>query len=514
MKILSKLHESFPYLALIAGLLFVVLRVLIIYSAGTDLAGIEQNVVYSIQVLMDSGKLYFSPSEPPFSITQYTPIYYYLCSFTTKLLGYGANDIQTIYIIGRSWNLLFNLILALFMFKMSNNVLGLSRNKSLFLSLLSFAFAFSHNFAIRPDSLQDLFGFASIYTFTIFVINKNAEKKTTLLLILTVLLTALSAFSKQGGIQFIIIFSGFCLLNKDWKTLFKIIILSAIVYGGFLLSFRLMYPSLLENIVGGVANGISIENFVKFIITKNIFILSVWPLILVSLFVMIRNNSIFKGKPEQRLLSLTALGTLIFAAATALKMGSTVQYFIVFVNLALLIIMKYLSTAESKTKGNAYRMKTMTFYSYSLCLLLIYGAQNIKLILTFDHNPALEQQRNAAIKTADFINKERVKNSGRYVFSNLTTDYTIPSRQSINNIFFKDCVVPQMDILEYSTGPSKVVGYDKLRSMIEDGEIEYIIESSPKSKFAILHDLEFIKKSNFKLIKEIEGYLIYRYSSN
>lgn len=512
MRIQSKLRDSFTFLALFTGIIFVIIRVLIIRSHATDLAGIEQNVVYSIQVLLDSGKLYFSPSDPPFSITQYTPIYYYLCSFTAELFGYGSNDIQPIYTIGRSWNLIFNLIMALLVFKMSNKNLGLSTNKSLFIGLLSFCFSFSHNFAIRPDSLHDLLGFASIYTFSRFVINKNAKKTTAWLLILTVLLTALSLFTKQSGIQFVIIFSGFCLINKDWRTLFKIIVLSAFIYGSLLLSFRLMYHSLLENIVGGVANGISIENFVEFIITRNIFLLSVWPLIFISLFLIFKNNSIFKGPSEERLLALSTLGTLIFAGATALKMGSTIQYFIVFINLSLLGIMKYLSVDNKKNVEED--VKTKVFYTYAVFLLIIYAAQNVKLVKNFVYNTTLENQRNSAKKTADFIRKKRVLNSGRYVFANLTTDYTIASRQSINNIFFKDCIVPQMDILEYSTGPSKVVGYDKLRSMLQDGEIEYLIESDPKSKFSILHDLESIKKTNFKLIKKIDGYLIYIYVSN
>jgi hypothetical protein len=514
MKIQSKLYDSIAYLVISVGFIFIAFRIFIICSHGTDLAGIEQNVVYSIQTLLDTGRLYFSPSDPPFAITQYTPIYYYICSFTAELLGYGSENIQAIYVIGRSWNLFFNLVLAFLVFKMSSRVLGISVNKSLFLSLLSFGFAFSHNFAVRPDSLHDLLGFASIYTFTIFLINKDAKRTTTGLLICTIFLTALATFSKQSGIQFIIIFSGFCFLNRDWKTLLKIVVLSAIFYGGFLLYFRLMYHSLLDNIVGGVANGISFENFIKFIITKNIFILSVWPLIFITLFLIFKNNSVFKGKSVERLLAITALGTLIFATATALKMGSTVQYFIVFINLALVFIFKYSSVLSGKPVMTDRYMKTKLLYGYFAASLLIYTVQDVKLILNFDYNPALERQRLSAVKTAKFINMNRVKNSGRYIFSNLTTDYTIASRQSLNNIFFRDCVIPQMDILEYSTGPSKVIGYNKLRSMLEDGEIEYLIESNPKSKFAILHDLEFIKNSNFKLIKKIDGYLIYKYYSN
>lgn len=65
-----------PYLCLLAGITVLIIRLLLIVSEGTDIAGIEQNVIYSIQVLLDNGKLYSTPSTPPYSITQYTPIYF------------------------------------------------------------------------------------------------------------------------------------------------------------------------------------------------------------------------------------------------------------------------------------------------------------------------------------------------------------------------------------------------------------------------------------------------------
>jgi hypothetical protein len=71
-----------------------------------------------------------------------------------------------------------------------------------------------------------------------------------------------------------------------------------------------------------------------------------------------------------------------------------------------------------------------------------------------------------------------------------------------------------MDILENSTEPSKVLGYKNLENMINTGQVEYIIESRPHLPFVILKDLESIEKSKFKLIKEIDGYLIYKFLIN
>lgn len=516
MKINIRSKQFVLCLISLSVLFFVVLRIIIIYSKGTDIAGIEQNVVYSIQVFLNGGQLYSSPHTAPFSITQYTPLYYWLCYITAKIGDYGPYDIQNIYIIGRSWNLLFNLINALIIFKISSSILRISINKSYFLFLLAFAFTYSHNFAIRPDSLHDMIGIGSIYAYLCYYNKSSINYRSTSLLFITVVLTAVSVFSKQSGIQLIIIFMGFSFLSRDWKTLGKLFLFSSVIYGISLGFFHYLYPSFIDNVVGGVMNGINIENFINYVIGKKIFIICVLPLIFISLFFLIKNNSIFKGDEVTRLLSISLLGTLIFALATALKMGSTIQYFNIFVNVALLLIFKNIQDLKERKELVASKVfsKELTFYGFLFLVIFIYAATNSKLILNFDHDPRLEKQRLAAVKVAEYIKEDSKSSKGRYIFSNLTTDTTIPSRQGINNIFFKNCLVPQMDILEYSTGPSKVIGYNNLEKMLKNGDVKYIIESEPKSKFSIVKNLEQIKISKFRIVKNIEGYLIYKSFSN
>jgi len=485
---------------------FFILRLFIVTSKGTDIAGIEQNVIYSIQTLMDNGRLYTSPSAAPFAITQYTPIYYYICGFTAKIFGYEAYDVQRLYWIGRSWDILFNLITACIIYRIGRSVLFLSKYKSLFLLVLTFTLTMSHNFAVRPDSLTDMLGIASIYCYLRYYQQDEKHKKSDLRLLLTVLFTALAVFTKQSGIQLILIFGLFSLLLKDWFTTAKLIVFSIVIYGGILFLFIHLYSSFLENVVGGIANGISIPNFLS-VITKTIVIVSVWPLTLLSLFLLVRNKLLLKESIPERILATCTVGSLVFATVTALKMGSTPQYYILFINLSLLLVM------NSFQKNSAYKFR-LPAYGYLALMIIAYGVSAAKLLMYNDHNQSLEKQRHSAIQTAAFIKKDQQNIEKKYIFSNVTTDTTIPSRQSLNNIFFKNCLVPQMDILEYSTGPSKVVGYQNLENLIRKGKVEYIIESAPQSKFILLTSLESIKTSKFHLVKQIDGYLIYKLLPN
>ena len=515
MKINPRIYQLFPYLALFIFVAFFIIRLLIIFSDGNDIAGVEQNVIYSIQVLLNHGKLYSTPSLAPFSITQYTPLYYYICEYTAKLFSKGSDDIYSLYIIGRSWNLIFNVVTALIVYKIGRSFFSLSINKCYFLLLLSFTLNLSHNFAVRPDSLQDMISITSIYCFLIYLVKPGMPLRSTLLLLITVILTALSVFSKQSGIQLIIMFSGFCVLNGDWKGLIKLVIFSVIIYTGILFLWNYSYDSFFANVIGGIANGFNLESLI-YVHRKGLFILITLPIILISLSLMIRKNVLFKGLPIDRLLAVLTLGSLIFASVTALKMGSTAQYYILFINLSLLLLMNELQSGQNKPSLDSpfLSIKEASFYFYLIMATLLCGAYNGKLILTFDHNADIKKQRSAALSVADYIKHDGGKMNGKYIFANLTNDYTIPSRQGLNNIFFRNCLLPQMDIIETSKEPSKVVGYKKFEDMIRNGQVEYIIESEPILRFIVLKDLESIKKTRFKLVKNIEGYLIYKFSPN
>lgn len=509
----AAIKKVFPLLCLFTGIIFLIIRLFIVGSAGTDIAGIEQNVIYSIQQLLaDTGELYTSPSAAPFSITQYTPFYYYICGFTAKLFGLQSSDIKCLYLIGRSWNLLFNIMTALTVFSISRSVLRLPENKSYLLFILSFTLVLSHNFAVRPDSLTDLCGIASVYCFMRY--HQQKENGKTHLLLFTISFTAIALFSKQSGIQLLLIFVGFSLLRKDWKTLIKLLLFSALIYGGLLLIFINVYSSFLENVVGGIANGLSIENFIT-IMLRNVVLVSIWPAIFLSLVILIKNNSILKGSETERLLAVCTLGTLIFATVTALKMGSTPQYFVLFMNLGMLLIINEIHHHPIKDMSStgpiAGNRHLILYYYMGLCVF-IYAIADIKLIRY--HGEYLQQQRLSALSTADFIRKNGGENSGKYIFFNLSTDTTIPSRQGLNNLFYKNCLLPQIDILQYSAGPSKVIGYKNLERLISTGQVRYIVESEPRSAFSILKNLTSLRNQKFSLIKTIDGYLIYKLLPN
>lgn len=513
----QRFEKQAPYLFLFGFLSFFLLRMLIIFIRVPDLAGVEQNVIYGIQVFLDNGELYKSPANAPFSIIQYTPLFYYLCGYTAKLFGFtNSHDLQLLYVIGRSWSIVFNVVSALFLYKIARNVLSISKTGAYFIVLSSFAILFSINFAARPDSLCDAIGIASIYAFLRYL-QKPKSTNSWLLLLLVVVLSALAVFAKQSGIQLIIIFLGFCILTWNIGDFLKMFLFSLFVYGFFVFLFMYRYPYFFENVIMGLANGINFDGyFSSYVLFNKVFFTTGWLLIVYATYFIFKKKSLFKGSPEIRLLAISLLGSFIFATVTAFKNGSRAQYYILFEYLSLLYIVKMLEDMKGqKLQSPQNKIKSFVSYFYPLyaIAIILMIAYNYGIYYTRAHDSFWAKRIEDANKTIDFIKNDRSSDTTKYyIFPNLGGAYPyyhIPDREQINNVFFKNSLVPQMDILDGSPH-SKVFGYNQLDSMIRNEYVQYIIESEPRFQFVLLNSLDSLEKTKYSLIKNIDGYLIFK----
>ena len=507
-----RLNSLLPYFLALTIPVFFVFRLILVFSDSNDLSGVEQNVIYSIQHLIDNGKLYSSPSSAPFSITQYTPLFYYLCGFSAELIGFGSENIRELYVIGRLWNIIINFTTAVFIYKIAREVLGLPRNAANFLFGMSFILSLPHNFAVRPDSLHDMFGLVSIYYFLKYSSSNKDNLKSYLMILLAVLTSALALFSKQSGIQLIIIFIGYSIISLDYKTCLKLLLVTVLVYGGFILFFDHIYDSFWMNVVGGVNNGYRIESLF-YILRKGLFIFILLPPTIIFLYFVFSKNLLFKGKPAERLLAISALGTLIFAAATSLKLGSTSQYFTLFLNLSLLlIVLEFYKISLAPLSKPFLKYKYIIICCYVIGATLLCGLYAGNLIYDFSYKKDIISSRNAANKVIDFISSDRGTDNKSYIFADLTNDATLPSRQNINNFFYQTALVPQLDIVQTSNIKSTILGYKAFEDMLSSGEIKYLIDPEIQTGPVIFDNLEKIKKSHFKIIKKIDGFRVYKFS--
>jgi len=498
------------YLAVFGFAAMFILRIVLAHSPAADLAGMEQNVVYAIQRSLDGEKIYGEPDALPFAITQYAPLYYYVCGLSAKAAGLDPEkDVAAIYLTGRLWSLLFNVLMMWAVFMISRR-LGSRFDVSAIAALCSFIFLYRHDFSIRPDSMHDALILWSVYFFIAYLMAGQRPGKFDFA---AMLFAVLAIFSKQSGILLPGLILSFLFLTGDFRGFLNQSLLFILLFGGFMGLFFMMYGEpFFENVIGGVANGINVRWFVLYILAPSFFI-KIFPLIVAVAALSLYRGAIFKAEPAWRFLAYSSAGAFLFAALTALKMGSSIQYFSVFQTLALVFVINFLFHPSYGPASNglgrwlpAHRLKNIALFYFGLLIALNVLSQFYKNIdLEFTHRKERDENQSIALSAAAYVNDNLQGESARYVFLNLGEE-----RYGMPNALFRNCVVPQLDIFQASTKPLKIFDYAYFEECMENGEIKYLVEHDPPPPFKITSRYDILK-SNYRLVKEIGAYSIYEY---
>ncbi|WP_223816152.1 ArnT family glycosyltransferase [Adhaeribacter rhizoryzae] len=502
-----------------------VMRILLIFSPAADLGGgVEQNVIYSIQMFLDNQPLYTNPHYLPFSITQYTPLYYYVCGLTAKILGLDPlQHIRELYIIGRSWSIVFNLFSAAAIYFISRRIFSITQPVAYILSFASFVLVLLWDIAARPDSLHDAFALWSVYLVMLYLNTSEGAKQNAKLLIGAALLAVAAIYTKQSGIQLPVLFISFFLFIKDWRSAFLTAVVMGLAFAALLVVFTGLYhEAFLMNVIGGVDNGISLPYFKKFVMGKFLYKSELLPLALLVVYISLGKMVVFKGRLPLRFLCCCCVGMFVFATGTALKQGSSIHYYFLFLNLALVLLFYYFvnqaisvhAQASSTKKGAFASFATYGYVVYFLALLALNMLVQFRNVADFRYGNAaqIRQERDlAAAQVATFLKNNLSNNSDEYVFANLPIQETTANRSLIDNVLFRNCVIPQLDIFESSTRPSKVLGYDNIEKCLRNGTIKFIVEPNTPYHFSILQNFKELKKHNYRLDKVIGPYRIFKY---
>ena len=128
-----------------------------------SIKGVESNVIFSIQQVLMGKPLYGNPSDFPFHIAQYSPLYYYLCAGVAKVFHLGAGDVYWLYVVGRGLSSLLEICRLGLLYGLLRREFGVGRRWSLVaLGFVGISSA-PWNFLARPDSLEALCMLAGIW---------------------------------------------------------------------------------------------------------------------------------------------------------------------------------------------------------------------------------------------------------------------------------------------------------------------------------------------------------------
>jgi hypothetical protein len=246
--------SSFILLLIYAGAL--------ILSHAQDIYGIEQNVVYSLQLILNDNPLYTHPELPPYNVVQYTPAYYAIVDVLASLFRVEARNVYGVYVLARSVAAAFGIGVCVIIWYICKNFGG----KGIFL-FTTFVFALLAPMpwflSVRPDSMAAFFEFLALFFFIQYL---QKEDKSPQRLLLTGAALAFSLYSKQTAV----IFLGLFLVFPFYKQWLKDRLLLSGGFGlGLLLVALIFMPYanifpgadnyFYRNIIDGVTNTLSFE---------------------------------------------------------------------------------------------------------------------------------------------------------------------------------------------------------------------------------------------------------------
>lgn len=438
------------------------IKLIIITANIPDISGSESSTIHPIQRVVAGLPLYTNPENPPFLITQYTPLYFYIVGTTYRMCNFDPSNVHRIYTFSRVFSLGFLMLAIGVIFLTLQQILLARKDLSILVCLLVFhILSYWTMFSSRPDSLSFF-----LFTLFIFCVAKafQVESRKNFYLNISILIAVVAFFCKQSGMIYPMIMGSYFLYFKEWKILIRLVLIGIFTFTTLALTLSLFDPvALFQNIIGGVVNSIHIRGWYGFTLK---------PLVLPFATFLTGGLAIgFKWIVFQKMNIKSFLGwavimLFIFDMLIALKDGSNVGYLGDFIYLSLLIIALYFSEYKTLEVTKRVLIAGISICTFAHCSVWV-GMD----YLTTDI------ERYTSLLTADqrisqyILENQKIKPNKYVYLGNFTRNY---SMWYLRNFLFRHNIVAYEE-LNLVTYKNKVFNFNKFNDAIKSGALQFVI---------------------------------------
>jgi hypothetical protein len=483
-----------------------------VWMLASDIPGFggeEANVVYTVQQFVAGGPIYTDPAQPPFTITQYSPLFYVVAGTLARICSVPATDPAGITLICRLVSLTAALGVALLVFAITAR-LRLPAVAGVLVAVFCFVSAVPWHFLARPDALMSFWLVLAVYL--ILRIDPARPLSSHLCTAGAILAAGLAVATKQNGAQALGLVLLYLLLARAWKES-----ITALVSGGALVGLVLALADPLqhwlgaafkENLIDGVRNGVDLiaaleRTFVPFF--RQFACLVALAVLATVGFFRTRTD------PARRFLGLASLLLLVFACGTGLKSGSAVNYFIEFVIFASITTALYCHAGlEALPASGAKDAPSFGGFLPALVLASLVFFLPFVALDQFDRC-CYAKAIPGTLRSQPRHQFQASGNVARFLRDHLANhpDTFVLTREcfSVGNLLFPFTVVPQPRIAELSHAIG-VVNYREFRSCVANGRVGYLVTPAGTRPSRFL-GTEF---EEYRLLREVDGYAIYEYA--
>ncbi len=474
----------------IASIAVLLLRIIFIKSYLPETGGVSINVVYGIEQLLSTGKLYINPEDAPFSIIQYMPLHYHIVAYIATLINIQS-DVHSVMVLNRLICFIYDILSVVFIINFIRKTfpkigmrLAISCGLLYFLLIPSIVFA-------RVDNLYLLLWILSISFFaSIFHHEKSNLISIKKSILFAGICSALALFTKQTAIFLIVFNIAFLILiYKEYKTT----ILYIVSFGTTLiiLSLFLIKENPIDfkfNVIDGLKNGINLNWFLE-VFLKNYFMkytILICSGIFTGYMLLLQKKSML-----HLFLGSSILYYFLIAIVFSLKGGSGPNYYLEF-NILSIFGICLLIDDQPDISFNYFRFAAI------LIPVFLLACMN-------DKGWGFLSCRKKAI--SEYVMCQSV---AHYVKTNLKKDnYVLTAfhkENSLNLFLTPKALFPCREVALYFTYPMGVFKFEKFKTQLLKKQVQYYIDEKGHLPTTFLHE----DISNFVVDTTIGNYTIYK----
>jgi hypothetical protein len=489
--LIKSLYAGFTIFLIIIFIFVLYIRFRLIFVYYSDIGGIESNVIYSIQRFLAGFPLYDNPEISPFSITQYSPLYYRVAGLIARVFDCNPDNLIEIYRVSRALSLLTNLLYAFLIFKIGR-IFGLKFLTSLCLALMAFVLLPPHLYS-RPDSFSTLFSLAVLYGMLLYI-NETDIKKSRIYLIAIIVLISCGVAAKQSSVVLPLIVCSYFLFFE--RSLIKTLLIAVAISGFSLIFLFVIMPEhdlgllYLNNIIG-VKQGLDWNAY-----ASSIFLYYFRTFALINAIGIVASLWLVISRDKRNVwLGWFALVFFLFSCLTSLKQGSALNYFTEFVSLSPLMGVLYVK----KAGFNLSKVALALLLTVSGLWIIFPNVSNFTWKYAFLDSYYFKESYSEQEKIRDYLVVDLGMTSTDRVF------VTLHNSSFLNGFLYKNCVLPQQEIVTVMY-PRGDLDYKKLDEDVIGQRIRFIVTQSEEKEILFPEKLSL---ENYVVKKKFIGFDVY-----
>ncbi len=484
-RLLDTTSSVVPLAASACAAVLFMLACWVVTSDAIDIAGMDMNVVYTIQQILLGHPPYQPTGEAPYAITQYTPLYYYFSAAVAKSFGISGEDVIGVTRAARAFSVFVAVMLSVVCYRFLRSRVAAGGRVSL-VATVFIMLATSHwYFGARPDGLATLFTILCFYFLT-------ADNRSGTWPVVAAAFCAVAAvLSKQTGLFALLVGGVFLVSQRAWRSLAvascTVVAASIAVW----LAAPVTGSAIKANVIDGIDNGISMLQ-VSVLLAYGPFYYWFAPVIAASLAVVPwlvgRSTS-----GTARLLAIAVPLSFAVSMISALKTGSAENYFNEFIILGVLaVVCAFVSAPEGERELRpAGRLATIVNVYLLLFLTVRTGHQVYTTYLYHRSDPQtrLPSQQPPAAWVRRHLEPGR---------------HAIGFAVGLSNALPERMLLPHKELALHAFRRG-LVDYSRFRQDVESGKVQFAIVRNGEPLPPYL-DARF---DNFQPVRRFRYYTVY-----